>query len=111
MGQGVEDFRGGILGLREFVDEHEEALAVDLMAVGRSIHEIGVTISWLELRAWIHHPRAGTALAQELAAIAAEEAKPEDERAVGTKPGSAIPIDELNSWLGWDEDEEVLSGG
>lgn len=111
MDRGVEAQPGGILGLREFVDEHEEAIAADLMAVGRSIHEIGATISWLELRAWIRHPRAGTALAHELAAMAAEEAKPEDERVVGTKPGSAIPLDELNSWLGWDEDEEVASGG
>lgn len=85
-----------------------------MLAVGRSIHEIGDTISWSEIRAWIAKPpessvllrdirRAAAEQAEKEAAEKAEQALPTDQRAVGNKSGDAIPIDELNTWLGWDD--------
>ena len=33
----------------------EEAITVDLLRMGRSIHELGYSMSWIELRAVINH--------------------------------------------------------
>ncbi|MBF6189422.1 hypothetical protein [Nocardia farcinica] len=69
-----------------------------------------MTISWHEFRCWLRHLLPATsAFARLRAAEAAEAAKPEDQRPVGSK-SDALPIDELNEWLGWN-DEEVVSGG
>lgn len=112
----VEGDRGGILGLRRYVNDHAEAIAVDLLASGRSIYDIGDTISWFEIKAWIAKPPESSVLLRDIrqaaaekaakeAAEKAEQAKPVDARVVGGKPGDAIPINELNTWLGWDDAE------
>lgn len=100
----LESRRGGILGLRRFVNEHAEAIAVDLLAVGRSIHEIGRTISWFEIKAWIAKPPESSVLLRDLRYTAAEErerqknaALPEDRRTVGSR-ADAMPIDEFDAW-------------
>jgi hypothetical protein len=95
---------GGILGLRGLVTEYEEHIAADFLACGRSIDEIGVTMSWFELRSWLRRPPPdswyGRTRAAEAAEEAAEAAKPEDQRRVGGK-SDALPIDELDEFLGW----------
>lgn len=107
MGQGIEGRRGKILGLRALLDEYEEAIASDLLDRGRSIHEIGVTISWWEFVCWLRHLNpADSAYARIRAHEAAEEAKPDDERVVGGGKGDVLPIDELNEWLGWTDDAD-----
>lgn len=98
----IQGWRGGILGLREFVAEHEEAIAADLFAIGRSIHEIGYTISRYELGAWLRHLTESSALVRKLREQARIDATPEDQRVVGGAKGDALPIDELNKWLGWE---------
>ncbi|WP_067507966.1 hypothetical protein [Nocardia puris] len=109
MGSGVEDDAGGILGLLQFLEGHEEAIAADLLDRGRSIHEIGHTISWIELRAWIKHSPPDSRLTAELCAELAEQAKGEDERTIGGGDDS-MTIAEMNAYLGWDR-EEVAGGG
>lgn len=111
MGQVLAGRRGKILGLRALLDEYEEAIASDLLDRGRSIHEIGVSVDWWEFRSWLRHlTPTNSAYARIRAHEAAEEAKPEHERAVGGK-GDALTIGEMNKWLKWDDTEEVTSGG
>ncbi|WP_342800970.1 hypothetical protein [Nocardia sp. No.11] len=81
-------------------------MTADLLAAGHHIWELGEFLSWHEFACWLKHLKPGTATVDKLLALAAEEAKPEDERVVGGKSGDALPIDELNAWLGWDDDTE-----
>lgn len=97
---------GEILTLRAFIAEHETEVTADLLSAGHHLYDLGDALSWREFECWLKHLAPHTVTVQKLRALAVEEAKPEDERTVGTKPGSAIPIDELNSWLGWDDDPE-----
>lgn len=56
---------GGICGLVGFLDDekYRDALTVDLMRVGRSIHQAGSpALSWLEVRAFIKHAPPSSAL-------------------------------------------------
>ena len=110
MAGGLEGGRGGILGLRRLVDEYEEPIRADLLGYGRSLDELGLTLSWHELRSWLRYPPAASAYgrvraaeAAEIAAKAAEDAaeaaKPEEERIVGR--GSGLPIDEMLEYLEW----------
>jgi hypothetical protein len=110
VGLGVQGRRGKILGLRRLVDEYEEPIRADFLGYGRSLDELGVTLSYFDLLAWLRHPPArysyGRLRAQEAAAQAAKEAedaaeaaKPEDERVIGRN--SALPADELMEFIGW----------
>ncbi|MFI9507574.1 hypothetical protein [Nocardia sp. NPDC052566] len=101
MEPGIAGHRGGILGLRRFLADHEEAIAYDLLSIGRRIESIGNTLSWWEFRIWLKYQTDTTsALVREMRHQAALEAIPDDERIVGTA-ADAIPIDELDRWLGW----------
>lgn len=56
---------GGIVGLDQLISqvEIESALAYDLMQIGKSIHTIGTPeFSWVELRAFLLHAPAGSAI-------------------------------------------------
>lgn len=110
MARRVQGRRGGILGLRRLVTEYEEPITADFLAAGRSLDELGITLSWFELRCWLRYPPAGSAYGRIRAAEAAEQAareaeeaaeaaKPEDERTIGR--GSALPADELMEFIGW----------
>ncbi|MGW6121507.1 hypothetical protein ACWFRF_20865 [Nocardia sp. NPDC055165] len=75
-----------------------------MLAIGRSIHEIGRTVSWFELKSWIAKPPESSVLLRDLrraaaedAAVAANAALPEDRRVVGTK-ADAMPVDEFDAW-------------
>lgn len=66
MGAGVEHWRGGILSLCRLIDQYGEAVEYDLLMSGRSLDEIGYTLSWRDLwvlvRRWQKTPR--TALSE-----------------------------------------------
>lgn len=85
-------------------------MTADLLAAGHHLYDLGDGLSWWEFECWLKHLGPHSITVQKLRALAAEEAKPEDERTVGTAPGSAIPIHELNSWLGWDDPEGGADG-
>ena len=55
MVSGVEHSAGGISGLQQFVEEHAEAIQFDLIGVGLRIRDIGETMSWTELRAFVNN--------------------------------------------------------
>lgn len=92
---------GGILGLREFIREHEEAVTADLFDRGLHISDIGETFSWFEFRCWIKWLPEKSAVVRLRRQRAAEEAVPEEARTVGR---GAIPIDEMDAFLGWNEE-------
>lgn len=100
MDQCVEGDAGGILGLREFIAEHEEAVASDLFDRGLEISDIGDTVSWFAFRCWLKHLLPTSAVVRVRQQRAAEAAIPEDMRTVG-KDG--LPFDDMYDWLGWTE--------
>lgn len=99
MAGGVEGNRGGILELLQVVKDFEEFIAYDLLTIGRSLDELSESLSKLELRAFLRrHPGAYAAEVSRLKRI---EATPPEQRQVGGRD-DALPIAELDSFLGWD---------
>lgn len=92
--------RGEILTLCAFIAEHESEVVADLLADGHHLYDLGDELSWFEFECWLKHLTPDTATVRKLRALAIEEAKPEDERVVG-RTGDALPINELDDWLGW----------
>lgn len=99
MARVVEGDAGGILGLREFIAEHEEAVAADLFDRGLDISDIGETVSWFAFRCWLKYLPAKSAVVRLMRERKADEAIPADRRTVGS---GAIPIAEMDAWLGWE---------
>lgn len=51
MAGGVGDQRGGILSLCRLIERYGEAIEFDLLQVGRSLDELGDSLSWRDL--WV----------------------------------------------------------
>lgn len=64
MGTCIEYLPGGIAAVLDFLDEGDNraAVTVDLMRVGRSIYDLGYTLSWSELAAFIRHAPPSSAI-------------------------------------------------
>ena len=65
------------------------------------MYDIGTRISWHELRCWIKWLLPTSAVVRLRQQRAAEEAVPEEARTVGR---GAIPIDEMDAFLGWNKE-------
>lgn len=95
----VEGGRGGILELLRVVADFEEFIAYDLLSLGHSLDELGHSLSWWDLKIILRqHPGR---YAGELHRLRELEATPIEERTIGSK-ADALPIDEMNTFLGWD---------
>ncbi|MFC5789666.1 hypothetical protein ACFPPE_07335 [Agromyces tardus] len=66
------------------------------------MYDLGEALSWWEFECWLKHLPVDTATVRKLRTLAAEEAKPEDQRVVG-KASDALPLAELDEFLGWTE--------
>lgn len=67
MERGKSNQHGGIIALAQVIGEHESALNYDLMTrAGRSIREVPGTFDWADIRDFITHLDAGSALVAEL---------------------------------------------
>lgn len=65
-------------------------------------------MSWPQLAAFLRYHDGK--YRQEYLRRKAEAEKPDEQRVVGGK-NDALPIDELNEWLGWNEPQPALEGG
>lgn len=96
---GVKGGAGGILGLREFIAGHEEAITADLLDRGLHVSDIGNVWSWFEFRCWLKYLPATSAVVRLRQERAALEAIPEEQRTVGS---DAVTFAEMDAFLGWD---------
>ncbi|KIA63000.1 hypothetical protein FG87_21735 [Nocardia vulneris] len=100
MGCVLEGEHGGILGLREFINGHEEAIVADLLDRGLHLYDLGDRLSWFEFKCWLKHLHDPSAVVRVRRERMAADSIPEDLRAIGSDP---LPIDEMDAWLGWDQ--------
>lgn len=72
MGGRIGDAGGGILGLHRQLIAHGEAVHRDLFVIGRSLDELGHTMSWRDLGAFLRWAPPESAYARSLRGDAAE---------------------------------------
>lgn len=73
-------------------------MTADLLDRGLHLYDIGTVWSWLEFRYWLKWLLPTSAVARLRQERAAAEAIPEEQRTVGK---GAIPLDEMDAFLGW----------
>lgn len=67
MGEGLRVVPGGIFGLLDLLDEHEEAIDYDLLTLGLDLNDLGTErLSWRRLRAVLRHLPHTSATSQAL---------------------------------------------
>ncbi len=60
MARRIGDRAGGILGLLELVEQHQEAIEYELLRIGRRLRDLGTRLTWRDLlvlvRGWQKSP-------------------------------------------------------
>ncbi|MFG1794130.1 DUF5361 domain-containing protein [Nocardia sp. NPDC049149] len=65
MARALRDRAGGILSLAALIDEHTQAIELDLIDHGMRLRDLGDTVTWTDLRAVVYQAE-NTALRREI---------------------------------------------